>query len=212
MPRRNRVDPWGDIHAVHQRGLFTGNRGCLVDDAGDVVRHHRGDLWITCVTRYRDWRSPLAAPNRWTPIFFLDDAVALAAGHRPCGLCRRPAYESYRAAVSVGRESERLLRAGELNTLLRGERLVRGRGVDRAHGRKLWTAPLEALPDGTVIVDDSGVAVLLVQDRMMSFTFGAWSDPRRRRHRGQVNVLTPPTSVSALAHGFRPGMHASVTA
>ena len=90
MPRRNRVDPWGDLHAVSARGLFTGNRGCIVDEREQVVRHHRSStLWITCLTEFRDWRVPLARPNRWTPIFFLDDAVALAAGHRPCATCRR---------------------------------------------------------------------------------------------------------------------------
>ena len=89
MPRRNRIDPWSDLHAASGRGLFTGNRGCLVDDDGNVVRHHHSPLWITCVTEFRGWRHPLAAPHRWTPIFFLDDAVALAAGHRPCAFCRR---------------------------------------------------------------------------------------------------------------------------
>ena len=98
MPRRNRVDPWGDLHATSSRGAFTGNRGCLVDDERTLVRHHRGTLWIACVTEYGDWRHPLDAPHRWTPVFFLDDAVALAAGHRPCGLCRRDAYLAYRTA------------------------------------------------------------------------------------------------------------------
>src|SRR5215475_12384203 len=110
MPRRNRVDPWGDLHAVSARGLFTGNRGCIVDEHEQVVRHHRSStLWITCLTEFRDWRVPLARPNRWTPIFFLDDAVALAAGHRPCATCRREMYRSYRDAVDPA------LRAVELD-------------------------------------------------------------------------------------------------
>jgi hypothetical protein len=92
MPRRNRIDPFGDLHAVAARGLFTGNRGCLVDDHGGVVRHHRGALWITCVTAWRGRRIGLARPGRWTPVFFLDEAVALAAGHHPCDYCRRDAY------------------------------------------------------------------------------------------------------------------------
>ncbi|MGH8965176.1 MAG: hypothetical protein ACRDXB_07575, partial [Actinomycetes bacterium] len=96
MPLRNRVDPFGDLHAVPHRGMFTGNRGCLVDDAANVVRHHRGELWIACVTAFRGRRVGLARPGRWTPVFFLDDAVALAAGHRPCGECRYAAYRSYR--------------------------------------------------------------------------------------------------------------------
>src|SRR5262245_55075853 len=97
---RSVVDPWGDLHAVSARGLFTGNRGCIVDKHEQVVRHHRSStLWITCLTEFRDWRVPLARPNRWTPIFFLDDAVALAAGHRPYATCRCEMYRSYRDAV-----------------------------------------------------------------------------------------------------------------
>ena len=101
MTRRNRVDPWGDLHAVDARGLFTGNRGSLVDESGAVVRHHRSStLWITCLTEFRGHRQPLADPHRWTPIFFLDEAVALAAGHRPCAYCRRADYEAYRSALA----------------------------------------------------------------------------------------------------------------
>lgn len=128
MPLRNRVDPWGDLHAAGGRGMFTGNRGCLVDDSGEVVRHHRGSLWITCLTEYRGWRSPLTRPGRWTPIFFLDEAVALAAGHRPCGLCRRLDYLSYRDSVTKAIGAGEPLSAPQLNRRLAAERHHRGRG------------------------------------------------------------------------------------
>jgi hypothetical protein len=208
MPRRNRVDPWGDLLAVPERGLFTGNRGCLVDDAGEVARHHRGALWITCVTEYQDWRHPLDAPRRWTPIFFLDDAVALAAGHRPCGLCRRPDYLSYRDAVA--RSGVRPAPgAVELNRLLAGERLQPGRGLDRARDRITWPAPVDTLPVGTVVVDSDRSPRLVLEDRFMTFDFSGWSDSSDRPSNGTVEVLTPPTSVAALRHGFVPALHAS---
>ena len=203
--RRNRVDPWGALHAVPPRGLFTGNRGCLVDDAGNVVRHHRGDLWISCVTEFRGWRHPLAAPRVWTPVFFLDDAVALAAGHRPCGLCRRDAHVAYRDAVGGAAT------ATDLNRRLAAERLRRGRGVDRAGDRRLWTAAIEALPDGTVIVDDDRMPRLVLGDRLLRFTFDGWTAPVARPSRGEVQVLTPPTSVAALTNGFTPVLHPSAT-
>jgi hypothetical protein len=217
VPRRNRVDPWGDLHAVRERGLFTGNRGCLVDDAGEVVRHHRGQLWITCVTEYQGWRHPLDAPRRWTPIFFLDDAVALAAGHRPCGLCRRSDYLSYRDAVS--RSGVRPVPgAVELNRLLAGERLQpaggagvanRNRGFDRARDRITWPALVDTLPIGTVIVDSDRSPQLVLKDRLATFAFSGWSDSNDRPSGGTVEVLTPPTSVAALRHGFVPTLHPS---
>lgn len=209
MPRRNRVDPWGDLNAVPERGMFTGNRGCLVDGSGEVVRHHRGRLWITCSTEYKDWRSPLARPGRWTPIFFLDDAVALSAGHRPCGLCRRDAYLSYRDAVSRAAGSHRPLTAEDLNRRLSAERLQAGRGLDRATDRVLWTSAIAALPVGTVIADPGRGPELVLQDRLLSFTFAGWAKPQPRPTSGEVLVLTPPTSVAALLHGFRPVLHPS---
>ena len=202
MARRNRVDPWGDLHAVQATGLFTGNRGCLVDDDGEVVRHHRGDLWITCLTEFRGWKHPLAAPRVWTPVFFLDDAVALAAGHRPCGLCRRDAYLAYREGAGGAS-------ASELNRRLAKERLRRGRGIDRGGDRVLWSAPIGDLPDGTVIVADDDTPRLVLGDRLLRFAFDGWTAPASRPARGEVRVLTPPTSVAALRHGFTPVLHPS---
>jgi hypothetical protein len=209
MPRRNRVDPWGDLHAVPERGLFTGNRGCLVDDNGELARHHRGPLWITCVTDYQGWRHPLDAPRRWTPIFFLDDAVALAAGHRPCGLCRRSEYLSYRNAVAASGGAQ-VPGAVQLNRMLAGERLRRGRGLDRGVDRITWHAPMTALPSGTVIVHNRREPRLVLDDRLMSFSFSGWGHPRPRARVGTVEVLTPPTTVAALQHGFVPTLHPSV--
>ena len=211
MPRRNRVDPWGDLQAAEGRGLFTGNRGCLVDIDGRVVRHHRSALWIVCVTEFRGRRHPLAEPGRWTPLFFLDDAVALAAGHRPCGECRRSAYRSYRQAVTVAEGSPRPLLAFELDRRLVAERHRRGRGPARAGDRHLWTADIDELPPGSVIVGPEMSPHLVLADRLMAFTFDGWSAPIDRPARGAVRVLTPPTSVAALRHGYWPVLHPSAT-
>ena len=207
VPRCNRVDPFGDLHAVAERGVLTGNRGCLVDDEGRVVRHHAGNLWIACLTEFRGWRSPLAAPHHWTPIFFLDDAVALAAGHRPCALCRRDAYRSYRDAVTTATGRLPPLTASELNRRLADERLRRGRGLARADDRRLWRAPLAGLPRGTVIVDGRRQPRLVLDDRTLAFSFAGWTDPEPRAPDGDIDVLTPPTSVAALANGFVPLLH-----
>jgi hypothetical protein len=209
VPRRNRVDPFGDLHAVAGRGLLTGNRGCLVDDRGEVVRHHGSSLWISCRTEFRGWRHPLAAPRVWTPIFFLDDAVALAAGHRPCARCRRDAFLAYRDAVTRASGRSEPLLAAELNRRLAAERHRPGRGLVRAADRRTWTASLPELPAATVIVDDERRPRLVLDDRTMAFTFDRWIDPIRRPRHGAVAVLTPPTSVAALADGYSPLLHPS---
>jgi len=209
MPRRNRIDPWGDLHAVPGRGLFTGNRGCIVDDAEQVVRHHASGLWITCVTAFKGRRYALARPNRWTPIFFLDDAVALAAGHRPCGYCRRDDYHAYRDAVTAGLGRADPLKASALDRRLVAERLRRGRGIDRAADRKRWPAPYGELPDGAIVVVDGHAHLVCDDGWWRPFSFEGWGPPTRRPLRGEADVLTPPTSVLALANGFVPVLHPS---
>ncbi|MEE8457127.1 MAG: hypothetical protein V3S28_03680 [Acidimicrobiia bacterium] len=208
MTRRNRVDPWGDLHADPSRGIFTGNRGCLVDDDGQMIRHHNGSLWITCRTEYRDWKHPLEAPKTWTPLFFLDDAVALAAGHRPCGLCRRADYLAYRSAVTLAEDTGRTVLAAELNRRIAVERYNRGRGLIRARDRILWTSCVDALPIGTVVVDPAThESYLVTSNHVQLFAFDGWGPPRERPRGVEVEVLTPATSVAALTNGFTPRLH-----
>lgn len=212
MPRRNRVDPWGDLHAVPNRGNFTGNRGCLVNDSGDIRRHHSGNLWIICRLVFRDFNHPLAAPRIWTPLFFLDDAVALAAGHRPCGFCRRDDYESYRLAVEASDLGRDRLKAGDLNRRLAEERLGKGRGLDRRTDRILWSDNLDALPIGTVVIPPGKQEPHLVtQASLQPFRFEGWGSPIKRKQGIRVQILTPPTSVAALADGFTAQLHSSAT-
>lgn len=210
MTRRNRVDPFGDLHAVPDRGMFTGNRGCLLNDDGDgPVRHHNGSLWISCLTSFRGWRHPLDAPRTWTPLFFLDDAVALAAGHRPCGLCRREAYLAYRRGVTIAVGADRPVLANQLNRRLSAERLRRGRGLDRANDRIRWQAEVASLPRAVVVcAPDTDTPMLFTGAALKPFRFDGWGPPVQVPN-GPVEVLTPPTSVAALRNGFEPVLHPS---
>src|SRR5919198_4389061 len=147
MPLQNRVTPLGELIADPARGLVYGNRGCLHDAHGRIRRHHSGRRWIACRLRFRGWhRSPLMQPGRFTELFFLDEATALAAGHRPCALCRRADYERL---VELWRE----LHPGEegadaIDTRLHGERLAApGRGGGALLARRLHDAALDELPD-----------------------------------------------------------------
>lgn len=97
MPLQNRVDPLGRLHAVAARGTWFGNRGCLHDRAGAIRRSHQGNRWICCLTDFAGRRRALMQPGRYTEMFFLDEATAYAAGHRPCAECRRPAFRAFTA-------------------------------------------------------------------------------------------------------------------
>lgn len=191
---------------------FTGNRGCLVDESRTLTRHHNGSLWITCVTEFRGRRHPLDQPHRWTPLFFLDDAVALSAGHRPCALCRRDAYRSYRDALTTALGCDHPVRAFEINGRLNAERLRRGRGLVRAEHRQLWRAISDDLPDGTIVIGDNGEPRLVRGDLTWAFSFDGWVRPQPRTSSGvAIDVITPPTSVAALRHGYEPALHPSAT-
>ena len=156
--------------------------------------------------RFRDWRHPLDQPHIWTPLFFLDDAVALAAGHRPCAVCRRPDYQAYRDAVSG--DGPRL-KATEMDRRLATERLRRGRGFSRAKDRPLWRAELDTLPVGTVVVDEARRPCLLGREARAAVHVRRLGGAPPAAVRGRSTCSPQPTSVVALRNGFTPTLHPS---
>src|SRR5947207_15328090 len=147
MPLQNRVTPQGDIIATPHRGMFSGNRGIIHDPATKTLltRRWASRAWLTCVCEFRGRRREVMGGRSWTELFFLDEATALAAGHRPCFYCRRRDAEAFRAAWARGNGGE-ALRAAAIDAVLHDERLE-GRGK-RLHP---LPAPVLALPDGAMI-------------------------------------------------------------
>jgi hypothetical protein len=201
------VTPFGDIVAIPQRGELMGNRGSIHrGDRPEIARPWQVRRWITCELHYKGWVAPKWAPGRWTPLFFLDEAVALAAGHRPCALCRRADYERYRDAWEAATGDRP--GADGLDEALHAER-VDGR-AKRVH-RLAWSevpvgaySTLDGAPEGSA-------AALVLADRLLP-----WPDhgcdyglPVARPARGTATLLTPPSSVAVLRHGYVPRLHAS---
>jgi hypothetical protein len=193
---RNRVTPLGDIVAIPLRGAWLGNRGIL-HEGTDVVRFHRSALWIICTLRHKDWRLPQWQPRHFTVLFFHDEAVALAAGHRPCALCRRPDYNAYRAAwvASLGGP---VPLAWQLDRRLHGERIVRGTHRRRVHPSRWPTVPAGAF------VRLAGEPWLVRDDVVVPWSTEGYGTPRRRPRSGAVDLITPPASVAVLRAGYRP--------
>ena len=197
MPLQNRVTPLGDLIADPARGLVYGNRGCLHDDEGTIRRHHVGRRWIVCRLRFRGWRRhPLLQPGRFTELFFLDDATAMAAGHRACALCRRGDYE--RLAGLWAKQHPRDRGADAIDRRLHDERWDAV-----ARSRRLHEEPIGSLPDGTfVLVDDRP---WLVRGRaLVAWTPGGYVDRVGRPTRGPAHVITPPSLVEVLRAGWDP--------
>ncbi|MEO7262441.1 MAG: hypothetical protein ABI047_14480 [Jatrophihabitantaceae bacterium] len=207
---RNRVTPWGDIVAIEQRGAWLGNRGIL-HEGTDVVRFHRSDLWIICRLHYKDWRLAQWKPSHYTVLYFYDEAVALAAGHRPCALCRRADYNAYRSAwvSGVGGAGEptatraaagqaALPLAKEVDRRLHQERIVRG-----THRRRLHPMSWPTLPPACFVAL-AGRPSLVLAASVHPWTPQGYLDPLPRPRAGTAEVITPPSTVAALRGGYRP--------
>jgi hypothetical protein len=201
MPRRNRVRPDGEIVETVERGLFWGNRGCLHNPAGELVRYSRGHNWIICLLRFNGRRRTQMLPGRLTELYFLDEATALAAGHRPCGECRNVDYRAFTAAYRSAHPDEPP-GARALDARLHADRLC-APGV-----RRTWTAPLEDLPDGAMVAE-AGRAWLVTGERLLAWSPGGYTERRARAGLGVVTVLTPRSTVSTLRAGYRPVTHDS---
>jgi hypothetical protein len=202
MPLQNRVTPFGEIVAISQRGLFTGNRGILHDPATKTLtRRWAGKAWIVCLCDFKGVRRAVMGGRSWTELFFLDEAVALAAGHRPCFYCRRAAAEGFRAAWAKGR-GEALPSAPAMDAVLHGERLENRR--KRLHP---ITGPLAALPDGAVVAIGEG-AFTLRAGLAHRWTGEGYAPPQRLA--SAEWLLTPPSTVLALQAGYRPVLHSSI--
>jgi hypothetical protein len=205
MPLQNRVTPTGEIIVTPHRGLFTGNRGIIHDPATRTLLGKRwaSQAWLTCVCEFRGRRREVMGGRSWTELFFLDEATALAAGHRPCFFCRRDDANRFRAAWAEGNGVARVL-ARDIDAALHRERLSGGR--KRLHAR---IVPLQELPDGAML-QDGNESYLIVQGRAL-----LWSPAGYLKAQTAIQgamLLTPPSTLRALSAGYRPVLHGSAVA
>lgn len=193
-PARNRVSPLGEIVAVSGRGAWMGNRGRLHEGHGtrDIVRNLQHQTWITCVLSFRGRRVAQWEPNRYSPLFFLDEAVALAAGHRPCAECRHVAYGTYRALWTETHGGSAVY-AKDMDAQLHRER------TSATDHHASWAS----LPDGVFVATDSGPAVV-VGDHLAVWDAVAniYRDTLPRPCTGAATVLTPPSTVEIIRAGY----------
>jgi hypothetical protein len=201
-PLQNRVTPLGDIVATPQRGLFTGNRGIIHDPATKTLLKRRWatKAWITCVCEFRGRRRDVMATRSWTELFFLDEATALAAGHRPCFYCRRDDATRFRAAWEKGNGASGV-RASEIDEVLHRERLER-------RAKRLHALPmsLEAVPDGAMLQAGES-SCLVVRGRALLWSFEGYRQIDIALQ--AAKLITPPSTVAALRAGYRAVLHDS---
>jgi hypothetical protein len=196
MPLQNRVTPMGEIVAAPQRGMFVGNRGIIHDGETRTLLNRRWSLkaWLTCTLHWKDVRRRPMSPGTWTELFFLDEATALAAGHRPCFYCRRVAAKDFLARFGDGTAGS----AGAMDAILHRERLD-------GRGKRLHPPPHD-LPDGAMVMQDGGPHLVLA-GQARPWSLDGYGPAVAVRHDGQL--VTPPSTLAALARGYRPVIHPS---
>jgi len=197
VPLQNRVTPLGELIAEPARGLVYGNRGCLHDGDGRIRRRYDGKRWIACRLRFRDWhREPLMQPGRFTELFFLDEATAFAAGHRPCALCRRQDYERFCEIWQDLHPEDR--GADAIDARLHGQRIDPFSREQRRFG-----SPLDNPPDGTFVLRN-GEPCLVLGSHLLHWTPAGYAG--RTGRRGPAELITPPSRVGVLRAGWEPAV------
>jgi hypothetical protein len=202
MPLQNRVTPTGEIVAVPARGTLMGNRGCIHrPDRTLGVTRWRSKMWIACRLEWKGVRRDPMPPGRWTALFFLDEATALSAGHRPCAYCRREDFNAFAEAWRSSRGLRDRPRAAEMDAELHRER------VDPRSRTKLTArARVGVLPAGAMVREAGRIA--LVQDgALRGWSFDGYGPASPIAPATTVEVLTPPSTVAAIAAGYRPALH-----
>lgn len=195
------MTPDGDLIAAAARGTLTGNRGILHDRNGVIVRRSEVRRWIICLLEFRGRHRAVMAPNRYTHLFFLDEATALAAGHRPCAECRYADYQRFRRCWSQAHELSALPAAGEIDEVLHRERALFG-------GKRVtWRSDARILADG-VLVHQDGEPWVVAAGTLRRWTPDGYTD-RLALPDGQLAVLTPRSTVAAINAGYLPRLHAT---
>jgi hypothetical protein len=211
MPRRNRVTPSGDIIATPERGTFVGNRGVLHDSEGHIKRAWQLKRWIVCVLEFRGRQRRVMTPGRYTELFFLDEATALAAGHRPCAECRHARFVAFCNAwrsAQPGASGSPPPTADVIDRRLHTERV----GPDRS--KRLFEASLGEMPNGVFVRhgDWGDGAYLVWDDGLFAWTAGGYTRRLNRPKKVEVTVLTPESTVATIRAGYAPAIHPSVVA
>lgn len=199
VPLQNRVTPFGDIIATAARGLVFGNRGVLHDADGRLVREWQVRRWIACRLQFKGRRRQLLRPGRFTELFFLDEATALAAGHRPCAECRREDFLRFRRAWMDTHHGGQP-KVDDIDRTLHAERIdARGR-------KRLHEALLSDLPDGTM-VGEVGEAWIVLGGDLLAWSPVGYGERRAMPGSATAQALTPPSMIDVIRAGYEPGIH-----
>lgn len=206
MPRQNRVDPFGDLIETSARGTLMGNRGCLHDDQGRLVKRWARKPWVTCLLAFRGRHRQIMAPGQYTELFFLDEVTALAAGHRPCGTCQKSRYDQFKW---LWLDRNRAELAGGGSTIAEIDAYMHDERIASAGMGTLWRVRTGELPNGSMFTLEADDRQPWVKwdGRMHRWTASGYDRYLPVTEADPVFVITPKSIVRLLSAGFVPTIH-----
>lgn len=206
MALQNRVDPWGKLHAVNVLGSWMGNRGILHNSDKQIITQWRHKQWVTCALNFKGRKREIFAPNYYSELFFLDEATALAAGHRPCAECRRERYKEFKAIWFQANPEY----GSETSSISVTDKQLHLERVDRAKQKVTFNAVVSSLPDGTIF-EHEGYAYLIWKDQYHLWAHDGYVKTALSLPKDAcVAVLTPASIVAMYQFGFKPQIHATI--
>ena len=204
MPHQNRVDPFGNLFATPERGALMGNRGCLHDDAGLIRKAFARKAWVTCRLSWKSIHREVFTLGKYSELFFLDEATAFAAGHRPCNDCRSKEFSAFKMPWQVTQASSQFVNAEVMDNQIHAER------INASKGKRTFAAQLGDLPDGVMVVlTQSPQSRLLWRGKLWKWSFGEYDAPLEVERGLAVNVPTPASVCAVLAKGYAITVHPS---
>jgi hypothetical protein len=208
MPKQNRVTPLGEIIASPSRGLYMGNRGVLHNQNGDIQRKWKLKAWITCELEFKGRKRQLLLPGRYTELFFLDEATALAAGHRPCGECRRKEYKLFK---TLWLQSNRKLLTNNNPVIAEIDTIIHSQRINKNQDKVRFRSQLKDIPNG-VFVQFKGKhhTYLLFEGNLYEWSPFGYISKKPRKSKDEIFVLTPKSIVKIIETGYPVKIHSSV--
>ena len=208
-PLQNKVDPWGELHAVRARGALMGNRGILHDAHDQIVRRWTTKSWVSCcLDASFQKRSPFTQ-GTYSELFFLDEATAYAAGHRPCRVCQRQKHDSFNLHWTAANRPDHTAATGQprlpvaqIDAVLHAERVGAGK-AKRTHAARLGDLPVGA------ILAEGGRTLLVGPAGLRAWSFQGYGVAPALAPDTAVQLLTPPSIVAAIRHGLAVDWHPS---
>nr|WP_315032443.1 hypothetical protein [uncultured Chryseobacterium sp.] len=205
---QNRVSPQGAIIKTEARGAWLGNRGVIHNEHKEITKPFKVKAWIICMLDFRGRHREIMQPDRWTELFFLDEATAFSAGHRPCFQCRYKDHIRFKEYWIKGNPQHGFnikTSVKEIDNIIHTER------IDKDGEKVMYTELIKNLPDGVIINKEEG-DFLLLNGKLYHWTPFGYDYYENVAADVTVQVLTPHSIVNAFKMGYSPQIDASAKA